>query len=88
MKRKRYSEEQIIRILGEHRAGKSAKELCAEHNISNATLYNWKRKYGEMDVNEARKLKSLEDENARMKKIIADLTLQNDLLKEINAKKW
>ena len=88
MKRSRFSEEQIIRILNEYRGGKTGKEVCAEHNISAQTLYNWKRKYGEMDVNEARKLRSLEDENARLKRIVADLTMQNDILKEVNSKKW
>ena len=88
MKRSRFSEEAIIRILGDARSGKTVKELCAEHNISVQTLYNWKRKYGDMDVNEARKLRSLEGENARLKRIVADLTMQNDILKEVNSKKW
>lgn len=74
--------------MGDYRSGKTAKELCAEHNISVQTLYNWKRKYGEMDVNEARKLRSLEDENSRLKRIVAELTMQNDILKEVNSKKW
>lgn len=88
MKRSRFSEEQKIRILNEYRSGKTAKELCAEHNMSPQTLYLWKRKYGEMDADEARKLRALEEENARMKRVIADQVLQIDLLKEINSKKW
>ena len=88
MKRSRFSEESIIRILNDYRAGKTAKELCSEHNISQQTLYNWKRKYGEMDVNEARKLRALEEENARLKRIVADQTMQIDILKEVNSKKW
>lgn len=68
MKRSRFSEEQKVRILEEIRSGKSCKEICAEHNISSQTISLWKRKYGEMDVTEARKLRVLEDENARMKK--------------------
>lgn len=88
MKRSRFSEEAIIRILNEARSGKTAKELCAEHNISTQTFYNWKRKYGDMDVNEARRLRALEDENARLKRIVADQTMQIDILKEVNSKKW
>ena len=88
MKRSRFSEEQKVRILEEIRTGKSRKEICAEHNVSPQTISLWKRKYGDMDVNEARKLKSLEDENARMKRIIADQAMQIDILKEVNSKKW
>ena len=88
MKRSRFSEEQKVRILEEIRAGKSRKEICAEHNISSQTHSLWKRKYGEMDVNEARKLRVLEDENSRMKRIIADQAMQIDILKEVNSKKW
>jgi len=88
MKRSRFKEEAIIRILGESRSGKTVKEICAEHNISTQTLYNWKRKYGDMDVNEARRLRALEDENARLKRIVADQTMQIDILKEVNSKKW
>ena len=88
MKRSCFSEEQKVRILEEIRAGKSRKEICAEHNISSQTISLWKRKYGEMDVNEARKLRALEDENSRMKRIIADQAMQIDILKEVNSKKW
>jgi len=88
MKKSRFSDEQIIRILNEHRSGKTTKEICAEHNLSNATFYNWKRRFGDMDVQEARKQRALEEENARMKRIIADQAMQIDSLKEINSKKW
>ena len=88
MKRNRFSDEQKIRILAEFRAGKTTKEVCAEHNLSPATLFNWKRKYGDMDIQDARKQRALEDENRRMKKIIADQAMQIDILKEINSKKW
>lgn len=64
------------------------KEVCAEHNISQQTFYNWKRKYGEMDVSEARRLRALEEENGRLKRLVADLSVQNDILKEVNSKKW
>ena len=64
------------------------KELCAKHNISEATFYTWKRKYGGMDVDEARRLRALETENARLKRIVADLSVQNDILKEVNQRKW
>ncbi len=88
MKKKRFSEEQIIGILREADSEMSTKELCAKHNISPATFYAWKRKYGGMDVGEARRLKSLEGENARLKRIVAELTVQNDILKEVNNRKW
>lgn len=88
MKRSRFSDEQIIRILNEHRSGKTIKDICAQHNLSTATFYIWKRKYGDMDVQDVRKQRALEEENARMKKIIADQAMQIDILKEINSKKW
>ena len=88
MKRSRFSEEQKVRILRELREGRTRKEICAEHNISSQTLSLWKSKYGDMDENEARRLKALEDENARMKRIIADQAMQIDILKEVNSKKW
>lgn len=88
MKRSRFKEEQIIAILAEARGGRTTKEVCAEHNISQQTFYNWKRKYGEMDVSEARRLRALEEENARLKRLVADLSVQNDILKEVNSKKW
>ena len=62
--------------------------MCAKHNISQATFYKWKRKFGGMDIEEARRLRALEDENGRLKRIVADLSVQNQILKEVNAKKW
>lgn len=88
MKRSRFTEEQIIGILKEHEAGVPVAELCRKHGISNASLYNWKAKYGGMDVSEARKLKALEDENARLKKLLADAMLDNSALKDLLGKKW
>jgi putative transposase len=88
MKRSRFSEEQIIGILKEHEAGVPVAELCRKHGVSNASLYKWKAKYGGMDVSEARKLKALEDENARLKKLLADAMLDNSALKDLLGKKW
>lgn len=88
MKKKRFSEEKIVEILREAGSEMSTKELCAKHNISTATFYAWKRKYGGLDVDEARRLKALEGEKARLKRIMADLTVQNDILKEVNKRKW
>jgi len=87
MKKSRFSEEKIIEILREGQAG-SVKAVCAKHNVSEATYYAWKKKYGGMEVNEARRLRALEDENARLKRAVADLVVQNTILKEVNAKKW
>mgnify|MGYP001798411225 CR=1 FL=1 len=88
MKKSRFSEEQIIGILREADGDSTTKAVCAKHNISVGTYYTWKRKYGEMDVEEARRLRALEDENSRLKRIVADLSVQNQILKEVNAKKW
>jgi putative transposase len=87
MKKSRFSEEKIIEILREGQAG-SVKAVCAKHNVSEATYYAWKKKYGGMKVSEARRLRALEDENARLKRAVADLVVQNTILKEVNAKKW
>lgn len=88
MKRSRFSEEQIIRILREAETDIKIKDLCAKHNISEPTFYSWRKKYGNLEVSEARKLRSLEDENSRLKRLVADLSLQNEILKEVNSKKW
>ena len=88
MKRSRFSEEQIIGILKEQEAGMATAEVCRRHGISSATLYKWKAKYGGLEVSEARKLRQLEDENARLKRLLADAMLDNAMLKEIGAKKW
>ena len=84
--KKRFSEEQIIRILKEHEAGKKAADIVREYNISEQTFYRWKNKYGGMDVSEAKRLKQLEDENRRLKELVADLTLDNHILKDIISK--
>ena len=86
--KKRFSEEQIIGILKEQEGGLKTGDVCRRHGISEATFYNWKAKYGGMDVSEARKLKALEVENARLKRMVADLHLDIEILKDVNSKKW
>lgn len=88
MKRKRFSEEQIIGVLKEHEAGMKTADLCRKHGISEATFYNWKSKYGGLDVSEARRLRALEDENAKLKKLLAEAHLDNAALKDLLTKKW
>ncbi len=88
MKRKRYPEEQIIRILQEAESGVKTADLCRKYGMSDATFYNWKAKYGGMSVNEARRLKTLEDENRRLKHIVADLTLDKQALKAVLEKNF
>ena len=88
MKRTRFTEEQIIAVLKEHEAGAKTPDLARKHGISEATLYNWKARYGGMDVSEAKRLKALEDENARLKRLLADAMLDQAALKELLAKKW
>lgn len=88
MKTKRYSTEQIISILKEGEAGMPVKNLCRKYGISDATIYNWKSKYGNLSVSEAQRLKDLEDENRRLKKLVADYALDIQMLKDINSKKW
>ena len=88
MKRSRFSEEQIIGILREQETGITASELCRKHGVSSPTFYKWKAKYGGMDVSEARKLKALEDENAKLKRMLADAMLDNVALKDLLGKKW
>ena len=88
MKRSRFSEEQIIGILKEHEAGVSIADLCRKHGVSDASIYNWKARFGGMDVSEARRLKALEDENARLKRLLADAMLDNAALKDLVGKKW
>ena len=87
MKRSRYTEEQIIGILKQHQAGLGAKDLCRKHGISDATFYKWRSKYGGMDVSDARKLKALEEENCKLKKLRAETALDAATLKEMLAKK-
>lgn len=88
MKRSRFSEEQIIGILKEHQAGMSAADLCRRHGISDATFYKWRSKYGGMEVSDARKLKSLEEENRKLKKLLAEQMLDNSTLKEMLGKNF
>jgi len=88
MKPSRFSEEQIIAILREQEAGAKTADVCRKHGVSSATFYKWKAKFGGMDVSDARRLKALEDENARLKKLVADLSLDNAMLKDIASKKW
>jgi putative transposase len=88
MKRKRFSEEQIIAVLREHETGAKAAELARKHGISEATLYNWKAKYGGLDVSEAKRLKALEEENGKLKRLLADAVLDASALRELLAKKW
>jgi putative transposase len=87
MKKARFTEEQILRILKEYNAGKKVQELTREHGISDATLYNWKKKYSDMQVNELKRLRDLESENAKLKRIVADLNLENFALKDLIEKK-
>ena len=86
MKKTRFSEEQIIAVLREQEGGMKTADVCRKHGISSATLYAWKAKYGGMDVSQARKLKVLEDENGRLKRLLADAMLDNAVLKEAAAK--
>ena len=88
MKRKRFTEEQIIGVLKEHELGAKTAELCRKHGISDATFYNWKSKFGGMDVSEAKRLKHLEGENAKLKRLLADAMLDNSALKDLLSKKW
>ena len=88
MKKSRFSEEQIIGILKEHQAGLGAKELCRKHGVSDATFYKWRSKYGGMEVSDARKLKSLEAENAKLKRLLAEQMMDVSTLKEMLGKNF
>jgi putative transposase len=88
MKRKRFTEEQIIGVLKEQELGANTADLCRKHGISQQTFYNWKSKFGGMDVSEAKRLKQLQDENGKLKKLLADAMLDNAALKDLLSKKW
>ena len=88
MKRSRFTEEQIIAILREQEAGVPTADVCRRHGVSSATFYKWKAKFGGLDVSEAKRLKALEDENAKLKRMLADAMLDNVALKDLLGKKW
>ena len=88
MRASRFNEEQIIAILREQEAGGKTADVCRKHGVSSATFYKWKSRYGGLEVSDARRLKTLEDENAKLKKLLAEAMLDNAMLKDIAAKKW
>ena len=88
MKRSRFTEEQIIAVLKEHELGAKTADVCRKHGISEATFYNWKSKFGGMDASEAKRLKVLEEENRKLKKLLAESMLDNAALKDLLSKKW
>ena len=87
MRKSRFSEEQIIAILAEQERGEQTSEVCRRHGVSSATFYKWKARFGGMDVSDARKLKSLETENARLKRLLAEQMLDNTILKDLLGKR-
>ena len=88
MKGKTHSTEEIIRILRQADGGETAQVICREHNISEQTIYRWKKKYGDMELTDAKRLNELKKENIELKKILAESMLENRVLKKVNAKKW
>ena len=88
MKRARFTEERIIAVLREHEAGAKTADLARKHGVSEATLYNWKARYGGMDASEAKRLRQLEEENAKLKKLLAEAMLDTSALRELLSKKW
>ena len=88
MKKKRYSEEQIIKAIKEHEAGIKVEDICRDLGISNGTFYNWRSKYAGLEVNEAKRLRELESENNKLKKLLAAKLLENEAMKDVLSKKW
>ena len=88
MKKKRFTEEQIVKVLKRLEAGEKAKDLCRELGVHEQTVYNWKNKFGGMEVSDVQELRSLRDENSRLKKLVVDLSLDNQMLKDEKKKKW
>lgn len=88
MKKKRFTEEQIVKVLKRLEGGEKAKDLCRELGVHEQTVYNWKSKFGGMEVSDVQELKALRDENLRLKRMVADLSLDNQMLKDVNSKKW
>jgi len=86
--KKRFTEEQIIRILQEGEQAENIREVCRRHNLTEQTFYRWRNKYGGMDISEVRRLRELEKENAELKKIVAEQVLDIRMLKDVNSKKW
>ena len=88
MRKSRFSEEQIIAILREQEGGSPTADVCRRHGISAGTFYKWKAKFGGLDVSDARRLKALEEENGKLKKLLAEAMLDNAILKDVNSRKW